>query len=173
MRRALTISLSSWLVLSSLLVWSELDTMVLSIVVFLVCWLFAYHLAERVKQVRSVGKVKVHYTPRKVLGRGILAGIVIACSVVMSNVGSAVSGIFSVFPAMFLSAMIISLREHGPEFVEGLSKAMIFGTPSVMSYAIGVHMFYPEIGILWGTLASTVMAVSMGMGMLSLRTRIQ
>jgi uncharacterized membrane protein (GlpM family) len=170
--RALMVSLSLWLILSGLLVWSELSSMPISFLVFLACWGFTYYVTERVKTVRSVGSVKVKYTPRKVVGRGVLAGIVIAFSVVMSNVGSAISGIFSVFPAMFLSAMVISLREHGPDFAGGLSKAMVFGTPAVMSYGVCVHYLYPELGLLVGTVASTVIAVGVGLTMLALRNRI-
>jgi len=172
MTRALATSLTLWALLSGLLVWSEIPSMPLSVLIFLTCWGLAYHVTERVKRVGSVGKVKVHYTPMKVIGRGVLAGVVIAFSVVMSNVGSAVSGIFSVFPAMFLSTMVISLREHGPDFVRGLSKAMVFGTPSVMSFGVGVHYLYPELGIVYGTIGSALISIGIGLSLLSLKGKI-
>lgn len=173
LRAALAVSLTIWGILNGILLLTGLHRMWLSVAVFIVCWLFAYLISEKVKRVKSVGRVAVRYTPGKLMGRGVLAGTVIAFAVLMSNLDSAVSGIFSVFPAMFLSTMIISLRDHGPGFTEGLSKAMIFGTPSVMSYAIGVHLLYPEVGILQGTLVSVALSVGVGMTMLGLRTMIR
>ncbi len=169
---ALGLSLIIWLILSSLLVLSDFSNIFLSILLYVLCWGYAYIMFENVKKIGSVGKVKVRYTWGKLAGRGTLAGMVIAFSVFMSNIGSVFSGIFSVFPAMFLSTMVISRREHGPDFVRGLAKAMIFGTPSVMSYAVWVHFFYPIYGIIIGTLVSVVLSVSIGLGILSIRHKL-
>jgi len=63
----------------------------------------------------------------------VIAGIIIALAVVLSNEGEVVSGIFSVFPAIFLSTLFIMSREHGSEFAGGIAKSMIIGTPTVTS----------------------------------------
>lgn len=168
----LTISLAAWLACSVALVIIDFHDIYLSLVAFGACWITAVILFERVKGIGSVAQVKVEYTWKKLIARGSLAGVVIAFAVVMSNVGSVLSGIFSVFPAMFLSTMIISHREHGPKFVSGLAKSMIFGTPSVTSYAVGVHFLYPEVGIIWGTLTSAVIAIVIGLSLLALKGKI-
>ena len=84
--------------------------------------------------------------------RGVLAGIVIAIAVVLSNVGSIISGIFSVFPAILSSTMLISVREHGPDFASGIAKSMMLGLSSVATYAMLVTVLYPVYGILYGSL---------------------
>jgi hypothetical protein len=105
--------------------------------------------------------------------RGVIAGFVIAVSVVLSNLSAILSGIFSVFPAIFLSTMIISYREHGPDFVGGMAKSMIFGTPSVTSYAVSIYYLYPRIGIIWGSIAAYSIGVVITLILFSVRSKFK
>ena len=56
--------------------------------------------------------------------------------------------------------------------MNGLAKSMIFGTPSVTSYAVGIHFLYPRIDIFPGTVVSAAIAVGIGMCILSIRDMI-
>ena len=67
----------------------------------------------------------------------------IAIAVYLSNINSVLSGIFSVFPAILSSTMLISVKEHGPNFTSGLAKSMIIGISSVLTYATMIHFLYP------------------------------
>jgi uncharacterized membrane protein (GlpM family) len=128
---------------------------------------------ERVKKTPSIGSVAVHYTPMKIIFRGLLAGTVIAIAVFLSNIGAVLSGIFSVFPAIFLSTMLISLREHGPNFAGGIAKSMIFGSQSVMIYAVAIYFFYPLYGVVLGSIFAFGISIIVMMILLGLRKKIK
>lgn len=170
--RALVVSLSIWGALSFLLYVIELESIVLSMVVYFAVMLSAFFFLEKKKRVQSSGRVTVHYTAAKLLFRGAFAGIIIAIAVALANIGEAASGIFSVFPAIFLSTMLIFVREHGPAFSGSMGKAMILGTMSVMSYAVAIHFFYPAVGILGGSAAAYAVALTITLSLFLLRKRM-
>jgi len=161
-----------WTALSALLYLSGLDDVLISIAIYVVLVLLSLLIMERYRRIGSLGKVKIHYTPGKLAARGILAGVIIAIAVMLSNIGTVVSGIFSVFPVILASAMFITAREHGPRFARGMAKSMTFGTPSVVSYAAAIHFLYPVLGLIWGTLAAYGIAATVTAGLFFLRDRI-
>jgi len=170
---ALTGSLLGWTVLSIVIYYSNMTSIVVSLAVYLVCFLFAFLTLDKKKKITAQNPIKVHYTPLKLLGRSLIAGIVIAIAVTFSNLGTMLSGIFSVFPAIFLSTMLISLREHGPQFTGAMAKGMIYGSPSVVSYAVGVHFFYPLVGILLGTISAFLIAIVATLVLFTFRKKIR
>jgi uncharacterized membrane protein (GlpM family) len=170
---ALAGSFFGWTVLTILIYYSNVTSIVLSLAVFLFCFLFTFLILDKKKKITSQDTTKVQYTSLKLLGRSLIAGIVIAIAVTFSNVGTILSGIFSVFPAIFLSTMLISLKEHGPQFSSAMAKGMIYGSPSVVIYAIGIHFFYPIIGILAGTISAFVIALVVTLILFILRKKIR
>jgi hypothetical protein len=134
--------------------------------------IITFLILEKIKKVKSTGKVKVYYTPMKIFVRGILAGVIIAISVFLSNFGEVISGIFSVFPAMISSTMIITYREHGPVFSAGIAKSMIFGSWSVMSYAVSIHFLYPIYGIIQGSIFAFIISLIISITIFKLRNKI-
>jgi len=149
----------SWSILSFSLVYFDFNNIYLSLVIFVLLLVFIFFTLDRIKKVQSQVRVHVHYTPIKILFRGILAGIIIALSVYLSNVGTVISGIFSVFPAILTSTMIICYREHGSDFASGMAKSMIFGLSSVAVYATGIHFLYPKIGIFYGSVVAYLLSI--------------
>jgi uncharacterized membrane protein (GlpM family) len=143
-----------WSILSSLLVIFSIDSILVSIVIYLVCVTGAFLYLEKRQKIQSLPKVAIHYTAKKIMFRGVLAGLVIALAVVLSNVGSIISGIFSVFPAILSSTMLISVREHGPDFASGMAKSMMIGLSSVATYATLVNLLYSIFGIWFGSLVA-------------------
>jgi hypothetical protein len=170
---ALAGSLLTWTVLTIVIYYSNLTSIILSLAVYLVCFLLTFLILDKKKKIISQDTIKVHYTALKLLGRSLIAGIVIAIAVSFSNVGVTLSGIFSVFPAIFLSTMLISLREHGPQFTGAMAKGMIYGSPSVVSYAIGIHYLYPLIGILTGTIGAFLIALVVTLILFTFRKKIR
>ncbi len=158
-----------WGVLSFSLVFFNLDSIFISVIVYLFAVIGGFFVLEFWKNRPSAGMVKVHYTAKKIAFRGILAGIFIALAVSLSNVGSIISGIFSVFPAILSSTMIISVREHGPDFAAGMAKSMLLGLSSVVTYATVVHFLYPVYGIVLGTIIAYVL--SFGVTLIIFRLR--
>lgn len=170
---AITASLTVWVLFTSLLFVLNLENIFVSIAIYTAALIFTFMVLEQVKKTPSIGSVTVHYTPMKIILRGLLAGTVIAIAVFLSNVGAALSGIFSVFPAIFLSTMLISLREHGPNFAGGIAKSMIFGSQSVMIYAVAIYFFYPLYGVVSGSIFAFGISIIVMMILLGLRKNIK
>ncbi len=170
---ALICSMTVWAILSSVLYLLNISDILLSFVIYITSILFIFWYLEFVKKVPSTGMVTVHYTPMKIIMRGMLAGAIIAISVLLSNTSAALSGIFSVFPAIISSTMIISVREHGPDFAAGMAKSMIFGSASVMSYAISIHFLYPAYGIINGTIVAFCISFCITMILFKFRSKIR
>ncbi len=145
-------SMIIWAILSTILYFYELANIMISILIYLASLICIFYILEKKLNIKSTGKITVHYTPPKIFFRGLLAGTIIAISVFLSNTSAALSGIFSIFPAIFSSTMIITAKEHGPDFSAGIAKSMIFGSMSVMSYAFSIHFLYPLYGIVIGTI---------------------
>lgn len=170
---ALTASLFTWTALTLLLFFSNTTNIVVSLVLFVVFFMSTFIVLDKMKKIPSKHSIKVHYTPLKLLGRSIIAGTVIALAVTVSNVGSTLSGIFSVFPAIFLSTMVITQREHGPEFAGAMAKGMIFGSPSVVSYAVSISFLYPLNGIVIGTIGAFLISLVISLILFALRKNIR
>ena len=136
-----------WTVLSFLLVLFEMSNIFISIGIYVISLVSTFLVLEHKRKIVSIGQVKVEYSLKKILSRGILAGIVIATAVSLSNVNSILSGIFSVFPAILTSTMVICVRDHGPDFAAGMAKTMSIGISSVAIYATVIHFLYPDLGL--------------------------
>lgn len=169
---ALIVSLSIWSVLSTILYFIKIESIFVSIILYALALVFCFIYLEKIKKIQSHKKVKVHYTKKKIILRGVLAGTVIATAVFLSNIDPTLSGIFSIFPAIFLSTMIIAYIEHGPLFTSGFAKSMIFGSQTVMSYVIAVHFLYPRFELIFGTIFSFFIALGVAMILLTFREKM-
>lgn len=161
-----------WSILSASLVLFNMENILISIVCYLLAVAIAFLVLEKKKKIRSAAKRHIHYTATKIMFRGILAGIVIAIAVFLSNYGSVISGIFSVFPAILSSTMLISVREHGPDFAAGMAKSMLLGLSSVATYATVIHFLYPRYGIMIGTLIAYALSFCVTLFIFTLRKKI-
>jgi hypothetical protein len=166
---AFTISFAVWIFASFLLWYSNLENIYISVMIFFISMISTFIVLEKVKNIKSISKKVVHYTIKKITFRGILTGLVITISVLLSNVGAVLSGIFSVFPAIITSTMIICYYEHGPEFASGMAKSMIFGSSSVMSYAAIIHFTYPMYGIVVGSIIAYIISFTVALINLKLK----
>lgn len=169
---ALTGSLTIWTLLSVLLFFTSLENMLISVIIYIISLITTFLILEKIKKIQSLGNVKVHYTTKKIILRGITAGLIIALAVFLSNIDPTLSGIFSIFPAIFISTMLITVKEHGTEFSGAIAKSMIFGSQSVMAYVISVYLLYPKFDILFGTIYSFLIAFIITLILLKFRKRI-
>ncbi|MFH1012945.1 MAG: hypothetical protein V1769_00355 [Thermoplasmatota archaeon] len=161
-----------WSILSLALMVCSIQDMVLSFFLYIVTVIVAFVILEKIKKVPSIGNVKVHYTLQKIMLRGVLAGVVIAISVLLSNINAVVSGVFSVFPAILSSTMLISVREHGSDFAAGMAKSMMLGLSSVATYATVIHFFYPLYGIIIGSIVAYIIALCVTIALYTVRSKI-
>ena len=161
-----------WSILSASLVFFNMENIFISVSCYLLAVVFAFFILEKRKRIRSAAKRNIHYTFTKIMFRGILAGIVIAIAVYLSNFGSVISGIFSVFPAILSSTMLISVREHGPDFAAGMAKSMLLGLSSVATYATIIHFLYPLYGIMIGSIIAYAFSFCVTLLIFTLRKKI-
>ena len=145
----------------------------ISLAIYVILLLFTFISLEYWMKVPSLGKAHVHYTPQKIIFRGVLAGVIITISVLLSNVGEVISGIFSVFPAILTSTMLIFIREHSPEFAAAIGKSMVIGISSVCTYAIVIHFLYPVYGIFTGSVVAYSLSLIVTLVVFILREKIK
>jgi len=169
---AFIISLSIWIFFSSLIIIINLNNIFISLIIYISSLFFSLILLNK-KKINSVTNIIVHYNKKKIASRGLIAGIIISISILLSNIGSIYSGIFSVFPAIIISTMIISYREYGPDFTSGLAKSMIIGISSVAVYASFVHFLYPIYDVIFGSLISYISSLIFTLLVISIRNKIQ
>ena len=93
--------------------------------------------------------------------RGILSGSIIAFAVLMAKIaGPLVGGMFSAFPAVIISTMIITHFAHGTKFsIAVLKIIMVSGPVNVVAYAIAARYLYGGLGLIWGTVISFIVSL--------------
>jgi len=159
---ALFISLSTWILLSACVVVFRLENYAISVGVYIPFFVFAVYLLEFKLKLPSIGSEKMKYTLIQVLGRALFGGGVVAFTVFMSRVGGPVfGGIFSAFPAVFISVLIIGYRTRGLKFSRAMTKPLLVtGMITIFLYALAVKLFYPSYGIWLGTLGAFLVSMA-------------
>lgn len=158
--KALGTALFFWFIVNSGIVLLGLDSFWLSVV----CWITllgaSYYITEYLMVISSRGGIRVPYTLKQMLGRGMVSGFIIALAVLVSRLaGPVIGGIFSTFPVIFMSTLYITYRTGGPEFSRAVAKTlMLSGMINVGTYAIVAHFAYSQTGLFWGTIISMVVS---------------
>jgi hypothetical protein len=84
-----------------------------------------------------------------------LGGTAIGTAVFLSKVGGPViGGIFAIFPAIFLSTMVIYSLKHEASVPRAMGKSMTLGSLNVFSYAPTASLTFPLWGVWVGTILS-------------------
>ncbi|MBN2604143.1 MAG: DUF3147 family protein [Candidatus Thermoplasmatota archaeon] len=170
---ALVVSFICWTIMSAILFYSGIDNISISVAIYVCGLVSTFYILEKKIKAKSVNSIKVHYTPLKIALRGVLAGTVISISVMLSNFDPTLSGISAVFPAIFASTMIISLKEHGPVFSAGIAKSMILGSISIMGYAVSIYFFYEIYDLIIGSIVAFCISLLVTLTILKLRKKIK
>ena len=150
-----------WAVSSFILALVGFDSFLISLIGFVVFVVLAYYILEKRHSFHSESSKYTKYTVRTFLIRGILSGSIIAFSVLMAKIaGPLVGGMFSAFPAVMLSTMIITYFSHGTNFSLAVLKIItISGPVNVLAYAIAVRCLYGGVGLIWGTVLSFIVSL--------------
>lgn len=158
---ALIGSLAVWFILSALVVFFKIDNFVYSLIVGIPILLLCYFILQKKMQLRSMGKIKINYSKLQIVFRALFGGLVIAFAVLASKLGGPIfGGIFSGFPAVFVSTLVIGYRSRGIEFVRPMTKSMLVsGMITVVAYAIAVRYLYISNGLIIGTLLAFIISM--------------
>ena len=88
---------------------------------------------------------------------GITVGVAVFLSIVS---GEHMGGIFTSFPSMGVSAIIILIALEGNDFTASFIKNIFLGAMvNCSTFIIAVHFTYPLLGVALGTVVSIVIAV--------------
>jgi hypothetical protein len=157
--RAILLSLSTWFALAITAQRLHLSSIIFNMVLYTVIAAGAYVLLEYVVGIPAVGKSRKRYTASSLGVRVLFAGSVVAGTTVISSfAGPYWVGLFSTFPAVMLSSMVILTVNQGAGFARATGKIMVLSSTNIIVYAYGVSLTYPSLGVLPGTVISFLMA---------------
>ena len=92
--------------------------------------------------------------------RGVAAGGAIGLSVWIAGLGLPfISGVVSVFPAIFLTTMVSLWIAQGRSVPVGATGPMMLGSTSVSIYALACIVVFPSFGVWMGSLVSWLLSV--------------
>jgi uncharacterized membrane protein (GlpM family) len=154
-------SLLIWFFLSALIIHFKINNFFASLLAYCIIFFISFHILEKKLKITSTERIEIQYTPIQLFGRAAFSGIMIAFAVFMSKVGGPIfGGVFSAFPAVFISILVVSYRSRGMPFSRSMTKPlMMTGMLSVVVYATCVRYFYPRFGLIGGTIASYFIAL--------------
>ncbi len=158
---ALSCSISVWFLLSACVVLLDVDHYVFSVGFYILVLILAVYILEFRLKLRSIGREDIQYSAPQYIFRAVFGGFIVALAVFLSRIGGPVfGGIFSAFPAVFISILIINYRSRGMEFSRAMTKPLLVtGMVSIFAYSVGVRYLYPSLGLWWGTLGAYAFAL--------------
>lgn len=153
---SLGVSLSAWFSLSACIVLLKFENFFLSVCFYILFFIFAVYVLEYRLKLPSMEKGDLKYSTLHFILRAVFGGFIVALAVFLSRIGGPVfGGIFSAFPAVFISVLVVNYRSRGMEFSRAMTKPLLVtGMISIFMYSLGVRYFYPSLGLWWGTLAA-------------------
>ncbi len=157
--KALLAAMGAWFLLAAALYLLDPGSLAIALALYALAaataWLW---LRSRHRYAQEGGR-SIRYRPREIIFRGVFAGVVIAIAVFMTGIGGPVLGsILSVFPAIFLSTMIILYTRQGERFTGATGRSMIPGTVNVVVYAVAAYFLFPIYGTGLGTILTVIIS---------------
>ena len=155
-------SFAVWALLAAFALHLQLSFL-MTIIAYLICLSLAHVLMQHVLKVKTVKGKLVVYTPVMVAARGVLSGLFVALTVWIGTVGSPLlAGLAGSVPATFTATLIISRLTHGTKFAASVAKSILFPAASIVIYSTAVRYTYVPLGLVFGTLVSSVIAALSG-----------
>ena len=141
-------ALMVWFLLATILVTAKLSDIVVSTTIFLTLASSSFILLEYGTKVESPRMRPLKHGLRQLFYRGLLAGSFVAFAVCMSRIGGAwLGGLFSAFPAIYLSIILIFGRAGNPSVGKAMSKSMIVGSGAICAFGIVVNLCLESLGL--------------------------
>jgi len=161
---SLSIALATWFVLSAIIFLIGLDNFGFSLIGWIIIFPASFLILDKGLKVRSKPRLAAAFSLGRAIERGLFGGTVIIIAVLLSELGGPfLGGIFSCFPAVFISTLAVVHRERGPDFSVAVAKSLLVSaTINVALYGIAVHFLYPAVGVWAGT--GIALVISCGSG---------
>lgn len=152
---AVAISLLFWLMMAFIFSTFDLDSLLMNIFISLFIILISILFIEKVLKTPSIKNSGTQPTFQQFLLRVLFSGSIVASVVVISKYSNPYfTGIFSTFPAMLTSTMVILAINQGRSFAMATGKVLVLSLSNTVVFVIAIYLTYPVIGVLWGTIVS-------------------
>ncbi len=149
---AIFLSFIVWILFTLELFSLNLTNFFLSVLVFCLCFLITYVIVNKILKIKSVKGNTIKYSAKLLFVRGFITGFVIVISVFIAKFGGPVlGGVFTTFPAMFSSVLLITYHAHGQAFSAGVAKSSLFAWISTTIFVIVFRYTVIPFGIVGGT----------------------
>jgi len=154
-------SLVIWFILAFLVISLRVDNLGLElgvyiVVLFLTAYLLYYR--QRRQPPKALTRTSVPKGVNTVL-RALFGGLIICSSVILSKVLTPLwGGVFSVFPATYLSTFNIIYMNAGKEHLLAVGKTIPEGSVFFLIYVILAYYLF-AFGILWGTVLAELITI--------------
>lgn len=167
-RTALTGSLFVWCLVQGMLVEFHPTSFGWAITVWALIVVLAVFLLVGPLHVRPAAGVKLHYTLSQVVGRAVFGGGVVGSAVVLSRLGGALAGaVFSTFPAVFLSTLLITAKTIDLEFSRSIVPALLVSSEiNCIAFSVGFRLAVVNMGPLGALGVGYFVSIVAGIGSL-------
>lgn len=143
-----------WLIGSVPLAIYKFSNVGISLLLYLILAGIGYYFLT-IKPTLKISIPPLSYTSGQKIFRACFAGLFITLAVFLAKaLGSFWGGIMSVFPAAFLSTLIIVHWYYPPQFLFKITKNIPLGSVTFIVFAAVAGWSFPIVGILWGTIIS-------------------
>jgi hypothetical protein len=134
----------------------RLDNLAFSLAALLLVSSFSNYVLENKVHLPPQPRLSIHLEPPQLAGRAIFSGLVTALAVALTRLGGPIlGGIFAVFPAVYVSTLVITYQSHGINFSRAITKTLLpSGVLTVLIYALATRYLFLIWGIALGTLGA-------------------
>jgi uncharacterized membrane protein (GlpM family) len=138
----------------------QIESVIVTTIIFGVVMSTSYYILEHVAKIRSVAKRDQKFRVSLIFYRALFAGTVVGSTVIISRfAGHFWTGIFSTFPAVMLTSMVILTRAQGADFARATAKTMILSSGNIVVYAFAVNYLYKTMSLGLATLLAFILAI--------------
>lgn len=110
---------------------------------------------DKILKIKIISGIRMRYSPMQLGGRMVFAGCVVAGSVLVAKLaGPFWAGLFSTFPAVLLSTLVILTYAQGREFAQGTAKILALSSTNILAFAFMAALAFPRLGLCLGTIAA-------------------
>ncbi|MDP2624629.1 MAG: DUF3147 family protein [Candidatus Peregrinibacteria bacterium] len=145
-------SLTIWLAISFPIAISGFNNLGLSLLAFITLGLIGYYFITLKPHTRASQK-PLTYTPLQKIARAAFAGSIITIAVYLANtLGPVWGGVFSYFPAVYTSTLLILHWKYNSDFLFKVFKHTPIGSIPTITFAIACAYTFPVFGVVGGIL---------------------
>ena len=149
------ISLLSWFLLALLATSFNPENLTINIIAYVIVTIVTFFILEKIIKIPSAEKIDKKYTKTQMLIRALFAGSIVSSVIYISVFFNPyIVGIFSTFPAVMLTTMIILTINQNRKFAQATGKILVLSSSNIVIYGLGVYFTYMKVGIIWGTIIS-------------------